>query len=608
MPADFLGKYRLPVPYGQFKQRISDYAKSIGSSIQGDVAFLEQISERSGAFVPVPKRDTDRELSIWGNGSQLRAARRILSQFLSISAPNPPKKKSTNFAKIMSYSETKEAQVERVEKHGTILQQLRQKPDSSITLSETMLFLWPGDELPLEAALGSNLEDLDPLRKEFGCYIYIYDEDPNYIRIDAHEHEAVVKIVHRLRAKWAELMANRHVKVKLYLVQPPPTDLVSNEVEIFEVRPSGSRYSYATPMLCCEPISGSLQSEDRKDKDQLVRAKNEVRLREAVERSLQGLRFLRGHVRMRLNFGTFVLDDYRIPQNSRSRLEFQRGEMDLLAKCAMATDLLAPYEATAESLADAEPLYAVNFEIEGENAGLLRLEAEFAKSPASGLFEVSQKRWVNPQGKDKSGDKRPPLQIALIGFDSSDWQLEIKAQEFHEPENISQSLRTFSHSVQFLRGPTDGLRGEGKRRVTFSDGAPVSRLVEKSALRYRLKGTNYILELARYDEYQRVRDLLPGQHVGMNLDSINRVSEKPITTWGASMFDLQWDNMLGQHANFGVGHAAEWSPSLNTFFPCRDNPNSSDVRFGFSQFLELANRIAALLGPDKSSDNSKIQA
>ena len=89
----------------------------------------------------------------------------------------------------------------------------------------------------------------------------------------------------------------------------------------------------------------------------------------------------------------------------------------MISQCTAATDLLLPYEATAQSLEDAEPLYAVNFEFVGENEGLLRLEAEFAKSPTSGLFEAGQRRWVNLQDGDKSGDKKPPLQISVIDFD-----------------------------------------------------------------------------------------------------------------------------------------------------------------------------------------------
>lgn len=87
-----------------------------------------------------------------------------------------------------------------------------------------------------------------------------------------------------------------------------------------------------------------------------------------------------------------------------------------MTKCTTASDILAPYEATATSLEDAEPLYAVNIEFKGQDSSLLRLEAEFAKSPASGLFEVSQKRWIRPQD-EKFGDKRPPLQVGVIDFE-----------------------------------------------------------------------------------------------------------------------------------------------------------------------------------------------
>ena len=97
-------------------------------------------------------------------------------------------------------------------------------------------------------------------------------------------------------------------------------------------------------------------------------------------------------------------------------MEFSEEE-DLIGKCAAASDLLAPYSATAHSVSDVDPLYAVNFEFEGENATLLRLEAEFAKSPSPGIFEVSQRRWVKPQGDNNSNDKQPPLQVGVIDFE-----------------------------------------------------------------------------------------------------------------------------------------------------------------------------------------------
>ena len=98
-------------------------------------------------------------------------------------------------------------------------------------------------------------------------------------------------------------------------------------------------------------------------------------------------------------------------------LEFESLDGDLVTKCSNASKVLDPFEATSHSLHEAEPFHAVNFEFEGTDATLLRLEAEFAKSPSSSLLEVSQRRWVKPQGEQKTGDKRPPLQIGIIDFE-----------------------------------------------------------------------------------------------------------------------------------------------------------------------------------------------
>jgi hypothetical protein len=185
-----------------------------------------------------------------------------------------------------------------------------------------MIFLWPTDELPFGSSLGPNLEALDPLREEFGCHIYVYDEIDTYIRVDGFDHGSIIKVVHRLRAKWAELMATMHIKIKLYLVQPPAANLMRNEIKIITDGQSGGGFAHATPRLFGVSLSFG-QLENWEDRRLLVRTKNQTRLRDAVEMSLQGLRFLRGHVRMRVNFGTFVLDDYRVPKDSRPQYHFE---------------------------------------------------------------------------------------------------------------------------------------------------------------------------------------------------------------------------------------------------------------------------------------------
>lgn len=184
-----------------------------------------------------------------------------------------------------------------------------------------MLFLWPDDELPLEMALGKDLEALDPIRADFGYYIYPYDESPDhqkYIRVDGYDHGKIIEIVKRLRAKWANLLAETSVKTKLYLVQAPPVNILKAEVGLMKCRQPGSQNIHAAPFLC-----GAELDDAGLERRNMFREKNELRIHNAIDQSLHGVRFLAGHVRMRVNFGKFVLENYRVPPDSKKRYSFE---------------------------------------------------------------------------------------------------------------------------------------------------------------------------------------------------------------------------------------------------------------------------------------------
>lgn len=163
---------------------------------------------------------------------------------------------------------------------------------------------------------------------------------------------------------------------------------------------------------------------------------------------------------------------------------------------------------------------------------------------------------------------------------------------------IDTALRSFSHSISFRSTENIGdIAAAPKRKVIFPSSAPVSRFIEKTAIRYRLKGTNYTFEIARYDEYSRTfTSAFPGQ---TSPTITGPISEVPSTSWGASVFDPNWDNLLGQHANLPVGYSARYSPSLDTFFQSRQQTaqTSGENNAGFWEFIRLVKQATELLSP-----------
>ncbi|KAL4997167.1 hypothetical protein BDV10DRAFT_195401 [Aspergillus recurvatus] len=617
------GVVELPAPFGTFKHdffgaaRVKTFVRK-GAAGQDLNEVFEETSKRSGAFVKLPAYE-DRTIKIWGEPIQVAVAKGHLKGILAKCSSLSKPKSRNEFVKIRAYSERKEANVEFKEKGEGILHELRKQPESSIPFPEQLFFLWPKYGPSLNECFGPDLEFLDSIRARFGCHLFVPKELPGYICALGNNHDDMKQIAINIRVLWAEVTAKSNMKAKIYLVEPQ-SRAMKGEIVVEKQK------ELHIPML----QGGRLQGPDLQgwqERIRSVQSKNNARILTAVEDCLKGLAFVRGHLRMRVNLGTFVLENYQKPKDDNSSYgsdEFREmllheqtqgrlipglkvGQPELLERCFKATHLFEPLDDASTALEDAELAYSVNFEFLGADKSMLRLEAEFAKSPGAREYEIKERRWLRSRTDGQTRDKRPPLHVAVIDFERSDWQLEIKALEFHQAPSIDTALKSFSNSIGFRRAADVGdIRAKPKKKVTFPPSPPVSRYVEKSAIRYRIKGTKYIFEIARYDEYRRSG---PGVYYAVDT-MLGSMSETPYTSWGASVFNANWDNLLGGHANLPVGQSAKYSPNLATFFPSREPfPTSEDQTKGFWEFIGLVKQAAELLGPTQTSaEDTEVNA
>jgi hypothetical protein len=152
---------------------------------------------------------------------------------------------------------------------------------------------------------------------------------------------------------------------------------------------------------------------------------------------------------------------------------------------------------------------------------------------------------------------------------------------------------------------SETLSTKPRRRVIIPEWAPVRRVIEKAAVHYHLKNTGYTLEIARYDEYMRISGSIPNGCIGQAIPG--KMSVVPTSTWGASIFSTNWDNLLRQHANVGVGKVANCNATLKTFFPPNEK-DDCDMHAGFWSFISLVKEVAGLLGKEYEDKSSPIDA
>lgn len=97
----------------------------------------------------------------------------------------------------------------------------------------------------------------------------------------------------------------------------------------------------------------------------------------------------------------------------------------------------------------------------------------------------------------------------------------------------------------------------------------------------------WIFEFSRYDTYDF---------------SIKGLAYTPRNTyWGATFWSSEWDSILSENANLGIGQAARWNRNLGTFFPQNFKSPFTGPDAGFRDFLSNMKSIVELLDEMKAT-------
>lgn len=175
----------------------------------------------------------------------------------------------------------------------------------------------------MEESLGPQLEALDMLRARFGYPIFVPRGQNDYICVVGNNYDTIRQIVHCLRTKWSETIANSSIRSKAYVVELPGPSFIRNNVIV------KNNARIAKPFLYGDP-PGHAELARWCSRATLIDSRNNARILNAIDKSLRGIMFVRGHLRMRVNFGTFVLDHYRVPKDNKRTYSFEEFREMLL--------------------------------------------------------------------------------------------------------------------------------------------------------------------------------------------------------------------------------------------------------------------------------------
>ncbi|CAG8109307.1 unnamed protein product [Penicillium olsonii] len=485
--------------------------------------------------------------------------------------------KKLGWKRISAHSNIKSVTDKLKEVNDAKLERLRHAPETRTDCK--YIFLWPPHGEPsLKDGLDLRRQWLDEIRAAYDVYIYTESGNKNCLYLSANSEANLCNVSNELRAMRQALSVRAEGGIKLFLVEPPTPSLMKTEIRVEETDGFAKPFLHGNKLPQEQALAWSSRA-------QAFKQDNKDVIQGHLGRALVSVPPSNGVLQMRAKFGTFTLDEWTKPATGDTyqfkefrdilrrdsvagrllpgfvipvshcsdlianiQIRICLSENELFKRIREAKDLLVPWgDVKLDSLLKIAPRHSASFDFQAGTDGIIRVEVNFLLLEGTSEFEVSGSRCFKPRkpckpkdSKEAKDSKGPikPMQIGMIDFERADWELEIKALELHPAKQHSAELRKFKHSIRYVWNPSSSSIGSmPQRKAKFHPSAPITRFVEKSAIQLSVIGTAYTFELARFDDY---------------LYANHRWAKSPKVSWGASLFNPEWDELLTTQAHGGT--------------------------------------------------------
>ncbi|KAF2765060.1 hypothetical protein EJ03DRAFT_220848 [Teratosphaeria nubilosa] len=206
-------------------------------------------------------------------------------------------------------------------------------------------------------------------------------------------------------------------------------------------------------------------------------------------------------------------------------------------------------------LKDVQPIFGITFTF-ADTRGDLRLIQEWQIGYGSDDFDRCSEKWsrLDPE----TGTPRTLLDVSLTNLtDGQAWQIDISASDPVDATRLPKSLSKFAAAVKILPAVARS-QAVDCPFVSYNPFTSLKSIQQRVSYRYVISGTDYNLELSRFQDKTFASSASTTKSVEPTLYEAR---------WAINVFGTCWESNFAQNEVLKIGESTAWEHGGLTWFP-----------------------------------------